>query len=303
MNKAQFVLILAAFLSYLSSFFLSFLGATGLNGVFYNNLSVLDKKYFQQVSPEPIAFGIIWPLIYLWNLVGVLYIVVSCCLPVDKSPVKITPTLVPKTFLISYCVTFLSMSLWLFAFDREMLGPAFAILLLSAVSAYVAVGVSCKAVTDNLKILERKYEAVLWLVRILVQNGLSFLGTWLTVATLLNLTTFIIYKDSFGLEAAVLRGDISMINGSTLILFILLAIVIIWFALENFVFEKYLRYIYTVYPVLIFALSFLIVKLAALPDGNQNLIIASLDLAVVVIAFTARITLEVLRNKHRGVPL
>nr|CAB3262978.1 uncharacterized protein LOC100186076 [Phallusia mammillata] len=299
MNKVQIVLVFAAFFIYIIALVISYLSSARIPGLFYNTLSNLNNKYAQQVSPKSIAFGIIWPIIYFWNLVGIIYIVVSCFLPVAKSPVKMAPSLVPKTFLISYCAAFIVTVGWLFAFDREVMGLSFALLLVAALSVYVSVGALCKAAADNAEALEKDNKVVFWLMRILVQNGLSLLGTWLTVATLVNLAVVIIYEDSFGLEAAVQRGTISIVNGSTVSLVILLVIVITWFVLENFVLEKYCRYLYTIYPVFILATSALIDKLRALPNGKQNLIIASVDLAVVLVAFIVRVILAVYRRNQR----
>jgi len=50
------------------------------------------------------------------------------------------------------------------------------------------------------------FSVMLWLVRIIIQNGLCLPATWLTIATCLNLADVIIYQDSFGLPLAVTRG-------------------------------------------------------------------------------------------------
>jgi len=48
---------------------------------------------------------------------------------------------------------------------------------------------------------------MLWLVRILIQNGLALFATWLTVASTITLADVIIYKDSPGLNKAMFRGE------------------------------------------------------------------------------------------------
>lgn len=65
-------------------------------GVFYSETGDVDKKYFQQVTPQPYAFMIIWPIIFFLNLLGICYIAASLCLPEYISMVKVKPTLVPK---------------------------------------------------------------------------------------------------------------------------------------------------------------------------------------------------------------
>lgn len=90
-----------------------------------------------------------------------------------------------------------------------------------------------------------------------------------------------------------------MVNGSSVSLVLLLAIVVTWFVLENFVFDKYCRYLYVVYPVLVLGLSALIAKLRFLSDAKQNLIIASVNLGVVLVAFMARTILQLCKNSKR----
>jgi len=43
-------------------------------------------------------------------------------------------------------------------------------------------------------------------MRIVIQNGLCLVATWLTIATLFNLADVMIYKSSFGINPAIERG-------------------------------------------------------------------------------------------------
>ncbi|MGH0162880.1 UNVERIFIED_CONTAM: hypothetical protein FKN15_043818 [Acipenser sinensis] len=77
-----------------------------------------------------------------------------------------------------------------------------------------------------------------------VHNGLALYAAWTSVDVLVNFG--IVLKYSFGLmDPAV----------STAMLSILLVELIVWFLLENFVLEKYVRYTFTVYPVVILGLA------------------------------------------------
>jgi len=49
---------------------------------------------------------------------------------------------------------------------------------------------------------------MLWLMRILVQNGLGLPAAWLTVASLIGLADVLIYKDSPGLVEPIMRGQL-----------------------------------------------------------------------------------------------
>jgi len=67
-----------------------------------------------------------------------------------------------------------------------------------------------------------------------------------------------------------------------------MVIVPAWFILENFVWEKYCRYTFTIYPVFILALSGLVGKLQHMPEAKQSLILASVDLGLSCLAFLVR---------------
>jgi len=67
---------------------------------------------------------------------------------------------------------------------------------------------------------------------------------------------------------------------------------LIWFALQNFVWQKYLAYVYTDYPVLIMAFSGIVAKLSPNPV-DRSLVVASINLAFAVLLLLARIALSV----------
>ena len=53
---------------------------------------------------------------------------------------------------------------------------------------------------------------MLWVVRVLIHNGLGILATWLTVATLVGFTIALLYVDSPGHDTAIKRGRIDVIK-------------------------------------------------------------------------------------------
>ena len=75
-------------------------------------------------------------------------------------------------------------------------------------------------------------------------------------------------------------GLVSAEDGSTIALLILLVIVIVAFILENFVYEQYFRYVFTVFPVFVFALSGIVSELTDIGRATRNLQIASTELAI-----------------------
>ena len=82
------------------------------------------------------------------------------------------------------------------------------------------------------------------LTHALTQNGLAIYAAWVTIVTLLNIDVVLIYE---------LNMRIS--NGGTIFLAILFLLIVTWFFLDNFVYDRYVRYTLTLYFVLIFALT------------------------------------------------
>ncbi|XP_076813997.1 uncharacterized protein LOC143460393 [Clavelina lepadiformis] len=297
-TRKAFVVI--ACVVFILSLILAYLNTAGVS-IYRSTNGDVDRKYFQQASPAGIAFGIVWPIIYMWNLVAIVYLVASLFLPTNKSPVNVDPTLVTYPFLAAYILAWSSTVAWLFAFDNEILGLSFVILILAAGSIYVALGVSCTVVRQNVLLLEANCKVMLWLVRIFLQNGLGLPATWLTIATLLNLADVMIYEDSINSTTAIQRGTVSIEDGSTAALSLLWVIVVAWFILENFVWEKYFRYLFTIYPVVILALSGLIGRLRFVEGANRNLVLASVELGFACVVLLVRVGLSIYRYKTKPV--
>ncbi|XP_076814738.1 uncharacterized protein LOC143460930 [Clavelina lepadiformis] len=304
-----YTLVVFAFCSFVLSVVFSYLNTDASRGdepnpvistLYKNSTTAIDKKYPQEITPIGTVFGIVWPVIYLWNAVGIVYILISLFLPQHKSPVKIEPTLTPYHFLVSYIFLFLIPIAWLFSFDNEILELSLAFLILAAVVAYITIGISCKRTHDSEKILKKsKSKAMLWLMRILVQNGLCVLATWLTIAMLINVVNVIIYYNSPGLDVALRRDTLNQEDASTVGLSLLMFFIISWFIIENVIWEKYCRYNFTIYPVVILGSGGLVARLRV-EGGTRNLILASVVLGISSLAFIVRIILSVYRSRSRN---
>ncbi|KAG8543858.1 hypothetical protein GDO81_023536 [Engystomops pustulosus] len=124
-----------------------------------------------------------------------------------------------------------------------------------------------------------------FLIPALAQNGIAVYATWTTIASLLNFAVALTYN-----------GNIPNGTSTTVCLSLLAFEVLLWFILENFLFDKYVRYTLTVYPVVIVALSGALDKHfnEAAPDGN-NIYIAVL-LAVACALFVVRVLLVIWRH-------
>lgn len=312
------ILTIVAFVVLLASLILNFLanvpsGVEGGNstfngapGLFRGDTECYRDKYPSSISPASWAFVIIWPLIFLWNLIGVSYMVVSLFFSNDQSPVKREPALIPIPTLILWSLTFSALVGWTVSYDREYFGLALFFIILAPFSAYACLGFSYRSYFQDILILEEYNGKMLWLVRILFHNGFAVLATWLTCAWKLNFATVITYVDSRNIdkEPADLRSSLTSEDCGTIALSILLFEIAVWFILENMVFERYCRYTLTIYPVLIYTFTAIFVdNFVIMTQGpiifprNQAIVLAGIALTSVL--FVARIVLVVLRHRKR----
>ena len=81
---------------------------------------------------------------------------------------------------------------------------------------------------------------------ILPVNGLFLYATWTTIASLVNLAVVLQYTNAVSLDAT---------TSGTISLSLLLAVLVVYSILENTVLFSVLRYVLSVYPVVIWALT------------------------------------------------
>lgn len=84
----------------------------------------------------------------------------------------------------------------------------------------------------------------LFLLRLFLQNGVSIYATWVTIATLLNLTIVLVY-----------RLNVEQVVACLIALSVLSLELLVFVILDMFVFERFLRYTFTTYLTVIWALS------------------------------------------------
>ena len=97
------------------------------------------------------------------------------------------------------------------------------------------------------------------LTMVLVLNGLALYATWTTIAGLVNFSIVLQYTFSV---------DPSMVGTATLAL--LSAVILLFFTLESTVLNSYARDVFTVYPVVIWALIGVLDKHWGVPGEERN---------------------------------
>ena len=185
------------------------------------------------MTPAGYTFAI-WGVIYAWQALWVIYAWTFTCRP--NAP----RTIFPGVFVGYSIVNALNIT-WIYVWGNEHVVAACVILILFNVVFYPTIG----ALFGYFKVIEEdvgKVDNVL--TRSLPMNGLCFYCTWTTIASLINLTA-----------AVQTTTSISNEDMATVSLTLLLAVVLVYFILESTVLDNFgFRYVFSVYPVVIWAL-------------------------------------------------
>ncbi|GFR95660.1 hypothetical protein ElyMa_006278400 [Elysia marginata] len=225
----------------------------------------------------------IWGIIYTWQALWVIYSIANIWRkgPGGK-PAYSNPEFIPSILLALAATTSALGIAWLISFDRLELELSFVALILYSLGMYASLVFSYRALDKaSPYLVQQKRVTEIWLTRGLVHNGLAIQGTWVSVATLLNLAMVLTYS-----------GDkIASVDEAGTVSLSVLTVEIAVFAFTDLVLlDRWTRYTLTPYAVLIVALTGSIAKNYSAGATNSVftvvLLVAACLLAVVKLTVT-----------------
>ena len=216
-------------------------------------------------------------MIYSWQIIWVIYGWTFVFRP--KTPRTIFAGVYYGYILI--CIINVT---WIFVWNNGPIEATAAILVLYNIVFYPIIASLAFFLSraDGAKVYD------IWLTRILVLNGLLFHASWTTIASILNITLGLLYK-----------GDVDGTDAAYIALSLLLSVVLTYFILENTVFDRYLRYAFAVYPVVIWALSAILANNWDVDDPSSINIFSLILLVFTVILVLFRIIIFILFTLFR----
>ena len=240
MNVTEVVVLAVTTLLYVITVFINYWSSSGnASDLGLEDVGNVSDAYELVVTPDGWTFAI-WGVIYVWQFLWLLY---GWRFVVRPSSAKIIPLLTYILFSIS-CLINIG---WIYAFTNREMAVAFALLFLLSITLYATIGISVVVFYYRVEHLKRQQQKVdLVLTTILLHNGLAVYATWTSIATLLNMGIIMQYTGNN-------RQDATTVG--IVLLSILLLEEIVWFLLENSILDRFVRYIFTIYPVLIWALA------------------------------------------------
>lgn len=240
---------------------------------FKNQTADVSNLFYTQITPAGWTFAI-WGVIYTWQLLWVAY---AWTFVFRQNFQK---TISPLVYVF-YNIANVGNIVWIYLWGNLYPQVAFPFIVVIFVSLWVGVGIEAVYLyqikpVQGAKTIKYDY----YITQFLVVNGLVVYGTWLAIATLINFDIVLSY---YGTQTSVTAGTVSL----SLLAFELL----VYFVIENTVLDRYIRYVFMVYPVAIWALSGVASAHYNEAGGERNFIITTVLLGVTVLLFLARIVL------------
>ncbi|XP_013995422.1 uncharacterized protein [Salmo salar] len=275
----RIVVITLSVLIYISALAINAMAGAG-KGPFHWSTGNISRKYETDITPAGWTFSI-WGLIYTWLTLMIMYIISL----IYRGSWTLSVLL--YGFYLSWIVNMALNMTWLLLWDQEQVTAALIVMATIAVTNYSMVFFSCYGLSIYGAWLSQNHPRDLWCIQLLVQNGIALYTTWTTIATLINFTLVL---DLSGVAKS---------TAATVSLCILLVEVIGWFGIENFLLYQHVRYILTIYPVVIIALVGNVTKHydPAAPSANAIFMVVLLVISCVLLV--VRVSLVIRRNRNQ----
>jgi len=250
----------------------------GVPSVFYSTVGNISDIYELYITPAGFTFSI-WSIIYLWLAASLLFFVVSIFISNPAGRAYLSPPIATPEVMGTLSFNMVLNLAWIFIWDRSSVDGydglvilAFFILVSIAISNIAVMALMARNITKYTAEFARGTPLFWWGIAYrVVLNGLGIYTTWTVIASLINFTTALVYPGGLDMEASCIAS-----------LSLLVIFHVTWFVLENFVFDRYVRYILTPYLVVIWALNGIRSKKITdplVPESIKNYVLAILIIA------------------------
>lgn len=262
----------------------------GVPDVFYSTVGDISDKYQLFITPAGVTFAI-WSLIYLWLAVSLLVLVITLFIQTNDGRLYLNPAIASPAVTATLSVNFILNLAWIFIWDRSYVNANLTILasitlFLIAITNILVMAFMAKNIGDNVEDFKRGAPLFWWGIAYrVILNGLGIYTTWTVIASLINLTTALVYA-----------GEVDQREACLAALSLLVIFHCTWFVIENFVVDFYARYILTPYLVVIWASNGIRIKKMddpLVPQDIKNYVLAILIIAI--LTFVARLALVIYR--------
>lgn len=203
-------------------------------------------EYSISISP-PLWAQALWLVIFVWEATSLLLVWAMLFKP--RIPRLVFPLVLPTFTLV--CLLHIG---WVFAWGRKLLPVSLALIAIQTVLLMLCTAMLTAYLYYIRGSLKFYYPCNFWLTRLLVLNCIVAYTTLSFILTLFNLAAVLVSVGN-------LTGD----TASTILLAVLTSCVVTYFLLENTILDRFLRYVFAGYPVVLWTL------LIQVWEGRENL--------------------------------
>lgn len=250
----------------------------GVPSVFYSTVGDISDKYELFITPAGFTFSI-WSIIYLWLAASLVFFIASIFITNPAGRAYLSPPVATPAVMATFSVNMVLNLAWIFVWDRSSVEGregltvlAFFFLLSIALSNIAVMALMARNIAKYAAEFAQGTPLFWWGVAYrVIYNGLGIYTTWTVIASLINLTTALVYAGGLDQQACCIAS-----------LTLLVIFHVTWFALENFVFDRYVRYLLTPYLVVIWACNGIRAKKMTdplVPSTIKNYVLAILIIA------------------------
>jgi len=197
------------------------------------------------ISPDRRVFQI-WRFIYAMSGLTCFYFISVLIRRHNRQPLFMVIKFVPDSLLYSYIIYHLTAGgpIWMqISKGGEFVSSFFVILGGGVITLLTGLITSSRSIEEHGSQLEREgLKKDLWCMRLIVQNTLALYIGWLSCASIIVLNKVLVFA-----------SGVELVRATYICLGILNAAILVWFVLETFAFDKYLRYTFMQYIPFILA--------------------------------------------------
>ncbi|CAF0788205.1 unnamed protein product [Rotaria sp. Silwood1] len=289
------LLIVLAIVAFILTCVFNGLAGSGPNGIFTQRTGSISDQNLTEFTPAGWTFSV-WGVIYFWQAAWLIYALSRIFRKSKDDYLYIVPNTLHFSIFICYIINMGLNIGWLILWDRQYFGWGLLVIFLMFLTIIIPMIITHILLQRNRsEYINSNRKADIWLVRVFVHNGFAVYGTWLYLATLLNLTIWIsqIYN----------RNPQSVADASTAALSLVLVGIVVYFVSENFIFYSSMAYTYLPWFVLIFGLSGVVSKNYNRTDmTTKNKSFALALLIICCVLFIIRVILFIIRYVKRAIP-
>ncbi|KAF2365883.1 hypothetical protein FHG87_003352 [Trinorchestia longiramus] len=257
-------------------------------GPFEQQTGAVSANLSTCFTPAGYTFSV-WSIIYIALVLIVIY---SISLLFRKVPNSTEPVWklggsISVGFLVFYCVNLIANIAWLFTWDRLLITGSTVALLLIAFTNIIAQGITCYSFSAVAPVLLQQSKADFW-CGILVVNGYALYTTWTFLASLLNLSIFLIHE---------LEVDAELV--CTIMLSMIPAVMVGYALLEALYFVKSLNVLFTHYFIYLWA-SIGIFSRDKTDDDGPLYELKIFNIALAAVLCVQRVVVVAIRNRRNA---